>query len=48
MVAQIDEQQAAVVTHAVHPAGQPDGPAGIIGAQFATGVRAVAVHERVA
>jgi hypothetical protein len=48
MVAQVDEKQAPVVAHAMDPAGQPDGPAGVASAQFATGVRAVAVHETVA
>ncbi|CAK0753185.1 hypothetical protein WCLP8_2410010 [uncultured Gammaproteobacteria bacterium] len=44
MVAQIDEQQAAVVAFTVHPAGQADGLASMVGAQRAAGMGAVGVH----
>ena len=45
MVAQIDEQQVAMVALAVDPAGQTDLRADVIGAQRAAGVRAVGMHE---
>jgi hypothetical protein len=45
MVAQIDEQQAAMVALAVHPAGQACLAAGIGGAQGAAGVGAVGMHS---
>ena len=44
MVAQIDEQQAAVVALGVHPAGQAGRVPGIGGAQGATGMSAIGVH----
>jgi len=44
MVAQVDEQQAAMVAHAVHPAGNPDGGAGVILAERGAGVGTVAMH----
>ena len=44
VVAQIDEQQPAVVAHAVHPARQPHRLADVGTAQRAAGVRAVAVQ----
>ena len=44
MVAQVDEQQAAVVALAVDPAGEAGFMAGIGGAQGATVVGAVLVH----
>jgi hypothetical protein len=46
MVAQIDEQQAAMVALAMHPAGQPDGLANMRGALRAAGVGAVEMHSR--
>ena len=45
MVAQVDEEHAAMVADAVAPARKPDGLAGIGLAQGATGMRAIAVHE---
>ena len=44
MVAQIDEQQVAVIALAVHPAGQADFCAGIGEAQSAASVRAIGMH----
>ena len=44
MVAQIDEQQAAVIAHAVHPARKPRVAAGIFCAKRAAGGAAVGVH----
>ena len=44
MITQVDEQQAAVVTDAVDPAGNPDFLSGVFGAELATGVAAVGVH----
>ena len=44
MVAQVDEQHAAMVADAVAPAGEPDGLADMAVAEFAAGVRAVAMH----
>ncbi len=45
MVAQVDEEEAAVVAHAVHPAGQAHGRAGISGAKGGAGVGTIAVHD---
>ena len=45
MIAQIDEQQPAMVALAVHPAGKPDGLARIGGTKGAAGMGAVGVHE---
>ena len=45
MVAQIDEQHAAVVADAVAPAGKPDVGAVLGEGQGAAGMRAVAMHE---
>jgi hypothetical protein len=45
MVAQVDEEQAAMVALAVHPAGEARGLAGIIGAQGATVMGPVGVHR---
>jgi hypothetical protein len=44
VVAQIDEQQAAMVALAMDPAGQADGSARVLRAQRATGVGAIGVH----
>ena len=44
MVAQVDEQHAAVVADAVAPAGKPGGFTDVLGAQGAAGVGAIAVH----
>jgi hypothetical protein len=44
MVAQVDEQDSAMVALAVNPAGQADGRADIGGAQLGAMVRAVGVH----
>ena len=46
MVAQVDEQQAAVVALAVHPARQAGRLASVAGAERAAGVGAVGVHWR--
>ena len=46
VVAQVDEQQAAVVAHAVHPTGQAAGNAHVALAQRPAGVGAVAMHRR--
>jgi len=45
MVAQIDEQDAAMVADAVAPAGQPDGLADVIFAEGAAGVGTIAMHD---
>ena len=45
MVAQIDEQQLAVVALAVHPARQPGRGAGIRQAERAAGMGAIGVHQ---
>jgi hypothetical protein len=45
MVAEIDEQQPAMVAHAMHPAGEPDGLADILFPQLATGFGAIGVHD---
>ena len=44
MVAQVDEQQIAMVALAMDPARQADGLAGLFGAELAAGVGAVGVH----
>ncbi len=44
MVAQVDEQEAAMVADAMAPAGQPHVPADIGRAQFAAGMGAITVH----
>ena len=44
VIAQIDEQQMAVVALAMDPAGQPDRLADVVGAQHPAGVRAVRVR----
>ena len=45
VIAQIDEQQLAVVPLAVHPAGQPHALPDVRGVQLAAGVGAIGVHE---
>ena len=45
MVAQIDEQQAAMVALAMNPAGQAHGLVFIRKAQFATGMGTIGMHE---
>ena len=45
VVAEVDEQQSAVVADAVHPAGEADGLADVLGAERAAGLRAVTVHR---
>ena len=47
MVAQVDEQHAAVVADAMAPAGQPDRLAVLGEAEGAAGVRAIAMHGNV-
>ncbi len=44
VIAKVDEQQAAVITLAVDPAGKAHGPAGVGEAQLAAGVGAIGVH----
>jgi hypothetical protein len=44
MVAQIDEQYAAMVADAVTPAGNADGLADVFFAELAAGVGAIGVH----
>ena len=44
MVAQIDEQHAAMVTNAVAPAGEPDFLAGMGLAKLSTIMRTIAMH----
>ena len=44
MVAQIDEQHAAMIALAMHPAGQADLAAHVGGAQLGAGVRTIGVH----
>ena len=44
MVAEIDEQQPAVIAHAMHPARQPHGLADILFAQRAASMGAIVVH----
>ena len=46
VVAQVDEQQAAVVAHPMDPAGKAHGLADIGGLEGATGMAAIAVHGR--
>ena len=45
MIAQIDEQQAAVVAHPVDPAGKPDVLALVVNSELATGVAPVGVRH---
>ncbi len=45
MVAQVDEQHAAMVADAMHPAGDPDRGANVGLAERAAGVGAITVHE---
>jgi len=47
MVAQVDEQDAAVVTHAINPTGQANSGANISGGQVIAGMRTVCVHYKV-
>ncbi|ODN68881.1 hypothetical protein A6302_03806 [Methylobrevis pamukkalensis] len=44
VVAQVDEQQAAMVAHAVHPARQAHGRARVAVPQFSAGVAPIAMH----
>jgi|GEM_PF-2109089 len=44
MIAQVDEQHAAVIALAVHPARQADGLADVLGAQRGAGVGTIGVH----
>ena len=44
VIAQVDEQHAAVVADAVAPAGKPGGFTDVLGAQGAAGVGAIAMH----
>ena len=44
MVAKVDEEQAAMVADAMHPAGQADGLADVVGAERAAGMGSVTVH----
>jgi hypothetical protein len=45
VVAQIDEEQVAVIPLAVDPASQAHGLADVLGPQHLTGVRAVGIHS---
>src|SRR5690606_12807656 len=45
VVAQVDEEHAAVVPHAVHPARQPNGLARVGRVQVGAGMAAVGVHD---
>jgi hypothetical protein len=45
MVAQIDKDQAAVVTLAMDPARQPHIGAGVAATELTTGVSAIGVHD---
>ena len=44
MVAEIDEQQPAMVAHAMHPARKPDGLADVVFAKLAASMGAIGVH----
>jgi hypothetical protein len=46
MVAQINEQQLAVIALSVHPARQPGGNAGLAKAERATVMGAIGVHQK--
>ena len=46
MVAQVDEQNAAMIAAVVEPAGKPDGLADMPGSDVVTGMGAVQVHEK--
>ena len=46
MVAEVDEEQPAVIAHAVHPARQADVGADIRGAERAAGMSAIGMHRR--
>src|ERR1043165_7735566 len=45
MIAQVDEQHAAVIAHAMHPSGEPHGLADVALAQGAAGVGSIAMHD---
>ncbi len=45
MIAQVDEQNPAMVAHAVHPAGQPDGVAHVGFTKIGAGMAAEGVHR---
>ena len=45
MIAQVDEQQPAMVAPAIDPAGQPDGLSDMFLAKLAAGVGAIGVHD---
>jgi hypothetical protein len=44
MIAQINEQQATMITHTMHPSRKADGIANIFFGEVGTGVAAVCVH----
>ena len=44
VVAQVHEEDAAVVAQAEHPAGEPDGLAGVLLAELVAGMRSVGMH----
>ena len=46
MIAQVDEQQVAVIALAMNPSGEPDFFAGVFGAELAAIVRTVLMHGR--
>ena len=45
VVAEVDEEDAAVVAEAEHPAGEPDGLARVGGAELVAGMGAVRMHD---
>jgi len=47
MVAEVDEQQPAVIAHAMHPARQADGLANVFFAKLAASMAAIKVHGSV-
>ena len=44
VVAEVDEEDAAVVAEAEHPAGEADGLAGVLLAELVAGVCAIGMH----
>ena len=47
VVAQVDEEDAAVVAQAEHPAGEADGLARVAGAELVAGMGAIGMHDSV-
>jgi hypothetical protein len=44
MIAEVDEQQPAVIAQAMHPARKPDGLADVLFAKLAASLGAISVH----